>query len=286
MNQPTTPPPGPWSAREGETTPYVLSSLTGSRVLVLAPHPDDEAIGCGGAIRLHTLAGDAVKVVVLTDGRHGRTAEVDEQGLMLQRQEESRASAAVLGVKDLEFWAIPDRSLGQSSEAGVRLASLLESYGPDLVYAPSPLEHHPDHRAAAALLWQAAGGLSRQARVAFYEITQPMAANTLLDISGVVSDKKRAVEQHQSQLALIPYGDLILGLNRYRCYTVSLQAVAVEGYFVTPAVHLQDHAMGAFYTWMINPMWWKDIHDEPRSSFVLRILTRLRLLRKAKPAGN
>ncbi|MFZ2422771.1 MAG: PIG-L family deacetylase, partial [Anaerolineae bacterium] len=49
------------------------STPGGQRVLVIAPHPDDEACGCGGALLRHRAAGDAVTIVVVTDGRRSRS---------------------------------------------------------------------------------------------------------------------------------------------------------------------------------------------------------------------
>ena len=59
---------------EEKLIPYQSSDLTGKRVLMLAPHPDDETIGCGGSLALHAGAGDPIKVVFLTNGAKGDTS--------------------------------------------------------------------------------------------------------------------------------------------------------------------------------------------------------------------
>src|SRR5438132_8706173 len=73
---------------ESEAIPYEPLDLQGERLLVLAPHPDDEVIGCGGLIARHLLAGRRVRVVVVTDGA--------EAGAPKVREEESRLALALL----------------------------------------------------------------------------------------------------------------------------------------------------------------------------------------------
>ena len=69
--------------------------------MVLAPHPDDEVFGCGGAIASHVRAGVPLHVVILTDGsRFGEASG---------RANESRAAAEVLGYGGPEFWSLADR---------------------------------------------------------------------------------------------------------------------------------------------------------------------------------
>ncbi len=239
---------------EAETIPYTLTSLTGARVLVLAPHPDDEVFGCGGALRLHALAGDQVKVIVLTDGRHGGAVAGDEDRLVALRREETLASAAELGVDDIELWGYPDRSLAQAEGVAERLASTLQRYAPTLVYCPSPIEHHPDHRAAAALLWRMAGRLPASSRIAFCEITAPLAVNTLVGIDTVRDAKRRAGAAHASQTAQRPYPDYVDAMNRFRSLSVYPAADYAEGYFLTTAGHLADAKIEEFLRWQAAPM--------------------------------
>jgi LmbE family N-acetylglucosaminyl deacetylase len=100
---------------EGRLVPYHSTDLTGRRVLVLAPHPDDETFGCGGSMILHRDAGDPVKVVFLTNGAMGDISnQSDKETYVALRKKEAEKACANLGVMDLEFWPYEDRSLARS----------------------------------------------------------------------------------------------------------------------------------------------------------------------------
>src|SRR5688500_10110082 len=102
-------------------------------VLVLAPHPDDEAIGCGGTIARHTARGDRVSVVFLTSGELGLKHLPREEAWGIREGEAGRA-AAVLGISSVEFLHRPDWLLSEHvEEAAERLASLLEREAPERV---------------------------------------------------------------------------------------------------------------------------------------------------------
>src|SRR6267378_1222734 len=95
-------------------------------VLVIAPHPDDEVIGCGGAIRLRVERGERVSFVFLSSGELGlkhlpraKTWEI--------REAEARRAAKVLGVESLHFLRQPDWMLGDHARAtAAALKPLLE----------------------------------------------------------------------------------------------------------------------------------------------------------------
>lgn len=162
------------------------------RVLVLAPHPDDETIGCGGCLLLHRRQGDPVKVVFLTDGAAG--------GPPALRRAEARRAARVLGVRALEFWGYPDGALAGVPGLSRRLRELLEQERPDIVYRTSASDPHPDHRALGVRLRAAAS----RARVGFldcrYEVWSMPQPSAVADVSTVFARKLRALRQYRSQL--------------------------------------------------------------------------------------
>ncbi|HUR81140.1 MAG TPA: PIG-L deacetylase family protein, partial [Thermoanaerobaculia bacterium] len=182
---------------EAETIPYEPAQLRGERLLVLAPHPDDEVIGCGGLVAQHLREKRVVRIVVATDGSQGGSAE--------EREQESRRALGRLGDGgELVFLRFPDRSFGR--EAMPRLRQALLVFHPDLILVPSPIEIHPDHLELARVfcdLVQSDDTLFADlatARVAFYEVGQPLRPNAIVDITGVAESKYAAIAEHASQL--------------------------------------------------------------------------------------
>lgn len=180
---------------EDKLIPYHTVDLRYSRVLVLSPHPDDETIGCGGALHLQAVSGSSIRVIFLTNGAKGDTSQKNKKEYVSIRKAEANKACAILGIDEIEFWDIEDRELSNSVSAIRRMADLLVSYGPEIVYAPSPMEIHPDHRAAAFLLESAIKVKSDiDFKVAFYEISQPIKVNALVDISSVLKKKNGSFE--------------------------------------------------------------------------------------------
>ena len=214
---------------EAEAIPYEPAQLRGERLLVLAPHPDDEVIGCGGLVAQHLRERREVRVVVATDGAQAGGAEV--------REEESRRALAHLGENvPIEFLRAPDRAL--DDRIAPRLREILLDFRPDLVLAPAPIEIHPDQLALARVfcdLVQRDETLFADlavARVAFYEVGQPLRPNAIVDISDVAETKYAAIAEHQSQLAVRDYVGYTRGLNTYRAMTLPAGTKFAEAYYV------------------------------------------------------
>jgi N-acetylglucosamine malate deacetylase 1 len=188
------------------------------RVLVVAPHPDDEAIGCGGAVCLHRGRGDPVRVVFLTSGERGLPGRPPEE-VRTVREEEARGAAEVLGVGGIDFLRLPDLGLAEDLGRGAEaLARVLAGYAPDLVYLPHPGESHPDHEAALPLVRAALAGLGAPPpELRGYEVWSPMTRfGWVEEVSYVMARKLRAVRCYRSQLAVFRYDRAVQGLNRYR----------------------------------------------------------------------
>lgn len=158
------------------------------RVLVVAPHPDDEVIGCGGVIALHAERGDAVRVVVCTDVA-GDAGDL--------RRAECRAGLSELGVDDVVFLGFADGSLADADGFGERLAEELTGFAPSLVYAPSSREYHADHRAAFDAARDAVRGTP--ARALYYAVNAAVRCDLLLDTTRVADKKRAALAKHVSQ---------------------------------------------------------------------------------------
>ncbi|MCP4682525.1 MAG: glycosyltransferase [Desulfobacterales bacterium] len=226
---------------EEKLIPYKTSNLTGKRVLVFAPHPDDETIGCGGALTLHSEAGDPVKIVFLTDGARGDAAgSMDSEAYVALRQKEAMDACACLGVTDLEFCSYMDRELAGSRGALRRVMDFIEDFQPELIYAPSALEIHPDHRATAFLVFDALRSCGLDLDTAFYEVGQPLSSvNILIDITPVLDRKLQAISVYESQLREKPYGDICIALNRFRSLTLADTISHAEGFSLWKSDTLQ-----------------------------------------------
>ncbi len=133
------------------------------RVLVIAAHPDDPEFGCAATIAKWAMAGREITYLLLTSGDKGcHDANVRPGQIAGRREEEQRAAAAVLGVKDVIYLNYPDGILENTLELRRRLAQIIRERQPEIVLTIDPWRRyqlHPDHRAAgqAALdaLWSA-----------------------------------------------------------------------------------------------------------------------------------
>lgn len=224
-----------WNPRsEPELIPYQATTLLDARsILVVAPHPDDEVLGCGGLLALAHIQSVPSRVLVLTDGGAGGDAAT--------RERESNAAARVLQPHArpaaIEFWRLPDRGLVPDDALIARLGEVVRSMQAGWLLAPSPFEVHPDHRAACVLAIDAAR--QRQAagdpvQLVFFEVGHPLMPNCLIDITPVADLKHRAMQCFGSQLSAQAYDAQMASLNRYRSYTLGPRATHAEAYWIVP----------------------------------------------------
>lgn len=232
---------------EAKIVPYeAVLKIVGHRVLVIAPHPDDEVFGCGGAIMRHADAGDVLQIVIVTNGEY--LADFAQQLAHSEmRQTESRRAAAMMGCSIPIFWGMPDRGLEYGELLVERIAQAIGALEADLVYAPSVFEMHPDHRAIGMAALEAVRRSPAKPQLAMYEVGIPMPRiNTLLDISDLTDRKQRAMMCFGSQLSEQAYDKHITALNEYRTYTLGKHVSAAEAYFLASADAVSTDFLGVF----------------------------------------
>jgi LmbE family N-acetylglucosaminyl deacetylase len=200
--------------------PALWQQVPSGRVLVFAPHPDDEVAGPGGVLAMHRRAGDPVRVVVATDGKTGDPdRRFDANTYAMLRRREAAAGLATLGIDDVEFWGFPDSCVLSPSdlELGVQKAAAeIDRQRPDVVYLPWQNEGHPDHHALHEVVARAMARTSFAGLALGYEVWNAMIPDIIVDVTNVIEQKRRAMQAHQSQLAYVSYDHCLVGLNAYR----------------------------------------------------------------------
>jgi len=191
--------------------------MSAPNVMVIAPHPDDEVLGCGGTIRLRIERGDRVSAVFLTSGELG-LKHLPQRKAWSIREAEARRAARILGLHRLFFLHQPDWTLDQHLKtASAALRPLLKAHLPDVIYLPHPDDAHPDHRAAWPLLKQALPRSASPPELFAYEIWSPLPQpDCVVDITSVMPRKIRALRAHRSQLNEFDYVQAVTGLNQFR----------------------------------------------------------------------
>ncbi len=135
-----------------ERSPSLGAGLTHARLLVLAPHMDDETLGCGGTLALHSEP-SRVHCLFATDGSRSPvpllpwTGKIDPE-LPTKRRAEAIAALAELGVSsdNLIFLNLPDGRLTRHQDTlADKLSEAVRMLRPDVVLTPFRLDAHPDH---------------------------------------------------------------------------------------------------------------------------------------------
>ncbi|HEX7243277.1 MAG TPA: PIG-L family deacetylase [Longimicrobiaceae bacterium] len=203
------------------------SELEAGPTLVLAPHGDDEVVGCGGWL-------------IRTRGAHFPRTVAFLVRRDTQRREDGRAALAGLEVEevDLDLPERRDRAAPALEEGAARLSELLRRLKPAHLLLPRADDPHPDHRLAAALLRRAVTAeLPGAPSLLVYEGLVPLGdANRLLDLTGVMEEKLARLRSYESQDARYGLTEMVKYLNAYRARTLLRRGIRfAEAYHQVPS---------------------------------------------------
>ncbi|MGR3563898.1 MAG: PIG-L deacetylase family protein [Heliomarina sp.] len=138
----------------------LIADITGP-IVVLAPHPDDESLGCG-ALLAHAFRGAGAHVICMTDGAasHPGSRIWTRERLANRRRAEMEAALVALGgsPSDLTWLGLPDAALGDCDHliVAARICAIIRQTGAGALFATAVEDHHADHKATAAIAAQVA----------------------------------------------------------------------------------------------------------------------------------
>lgn len=196
------------------------------KILVIAPHMDDEVLGMGGTIVKHVQRGDAVTVCVCANRAYDHQYRRED---IAREEEAARQAQRVLGYSDLRLLRLPDERLDERLvDVIVPLERLCADVRPDVVYLCHRGDPHQDHQAVfkAAIVVCRAVAASAPQRVLCYEVPSStdqappfvedrFAPNVYVDITSSLELKVRAMQCYERESRPFPHPRSPEGLTAY-----------------------------------------------------------------------
>ena len=181
----------------------VEEELPGKKVLVIAPHQDDESIGCGGTLAKHTKAGGRLEIAFCTSGGE-------------KRMYEAKDAAKILGSRINHFLQFDIRSLYRNtSQLAERFTELFNRVKPEIVFLPFMIDNHQDHVAISKAFAKAYKNKAINCFVYAYSVWTTLIPNIIVDISEQWETKKQAIECYKTQLSGRDYITMASSISKY-----------------------------------------------------------------------
>lgn len=215
------------------------------KILVIAAHPDDEILGCGGTMARHSAEGDEVHVLLLAEGVTSR----DERAQLKRREKENEArrraahrAGKILGVRSLTLHEFPDNRMDSVHLLDVvkKIEAVKKDLKPEIVYTHHSSDVNIDHRRVHEAVIAACRPLPKDSvrRLLFFEVpsstewqmpgSRPcFAPNWFTDISKTLGKKIKALKQYDHEMRPWPHPRSYRGvetLARWRGATAGVDA--------------------------------------------------------------
>ena len=202
-----------------------------SNILVIAAHPDDEVLGCGGAMALHNNDGDEIHVLFMTDGVSSRGKDLTE---ISNRQFSAQNAGKILGVKSITFLDYPDNQMDSVPLLKIvqDIEKAFSTVKPNIIYTHHVgdlnIDHQITHKAVMIASRPQPGCCVRE--IYTFEILSSTEWNTqssdsvflpnyYVDISPVIDLKVKAMNMYEKEIRNFPHSRSIEGmmvLSKYR----------------------------------------------------------------------
>lgn len=211
--------------------------------LVIAPHPDDEVIGCGGTI-LKSRSKNVV-CVYLTKGE--RSKGIETGGMENLRIKEAKVVGNLLGLKNQIFFENnQDGNLIDDDHNVREVCRILREFKPHLIFVPFFGDDNKDHYMASKIAMKALAIYGKPCWVCGYEVWSLLYPNSFVDITDVMDLKNKVIQEYETGLKVVNYVRTTSGLNAYR----SIYAAGV-GFFEAFLCLPFDHYYNLFNSFLM-----------------------------------
>ena len=128
-----------------------MSKFPSNRVMVIAAHPDDEVLGCGGTIARHADSGEIVNVLIVAEGKTSRQQERNREQIkneLTSLAEAAKKAGVILGARSVELLNLPDNRLDSLNRLDLIkiIEQKINDYAPDCIYVHHAGDVNIDHR--------------------------------------------------------------------------------------------------------------------------------------------
>jgi LmbE family N-acetylglucosaminyl deacetylase len=177
------------------------------KILVIVAHPDDEVLGCGGAIASYSNQGHDVTSVIFTYGENANLNESPKK-LAKTRSKESIRAGKILGVKKMYFLGLPDNTLSdeiKDEDLSIKIIKIIKERKPNIILTHSLDDYHPAHRNVAKLIKKIVADNKLNSRIYTFAVGIPIRTvqknkpKLIIDTTQYQSQKKMALKQFKSQ---------------------------------------------------------------------------------------
>ena len=208
------------------TSPLQVNIPKNKRVLVMAPHPDDEILGAAGLIIKAKNNNCHISIIFLTSG------SLDESRI---REEEGRLVCNKIGVDNVFFLRISDGGIANIDVNKTNLQELVNKSCPDIISLPFVFDGHLDHIYTNKLISNIFIKNSKKIDFWAYQIYSSIPANVIVDITSIVEYKFNLMSMYKSQLENFDFINWNRGLNAWNSKLLeSKKSKYAECYFVVP----------------------------------------------------
>ncbi|AXG68980.1 N-acetyl-alpha-D-glucosaminyl L-malate deacetylase 1 [Kordia sp. SMS9] len=208
------------------------------KILVIAPHADDEILGCGGVIAKHIANGNEVKVLVVTKGAEELYSEAEVQVI----RNEAKIAHEYLGISETLFFDFPAPILDQTPSYKISNAvtNIIKTYQPEVVYLPHRGDLHKDHRMvfeSSLVAIKPVNNCSVKHIYCYETLSETewgapfgddaFIPNVFEDITDYIELKKEAMRKFESQVKEFPHSRSLVAIDalaKFRGATVGKHA--------------------------------------------------------------